>query len=71
MAVLLLAAALVVTTIGFLWLAAAALPFPDPTAELLAKQNADMRQARWLLAGGIIAAAGSAIWLWKTNRHST
>lgn len=70
MAKLLLAAALVVATIGFLWLAAEALPYPDPTADLLTKQSAYMRRARWLMAGGIIVAVVNAIWLWKTSRNS-
>jgi hypothetical protein len=53
---------------AFLFGAANAIPYPDPTAELLAHQAAEA--TKWnLVAGlGLLISACSGVWLWRRQR---
>lgn len=67
-ALLLLPAALTIAAVGFFLYAAAALPYPDPTPDLLSEQARDIRTAQVLLFGGLFIFLADAVWLWKA-RH--
>ena len=69
-ALLLLPASLVIAAVGFFQYAAAALPYPDPTPELLSGQASDIRTAQALLFGGLFVLLADAVWLWKARHKS-
>ena len=69
-AFLLLPAALTIAATGFFLYATAALPYPDPTPELLSGQARDIRTAQALLFGGLLVFLADAVWLWKARRKS-
>jgi hypothetical protein len=68
--VLLLPIAFATAAIGFSLYAAAGLPYPDPTAEMLLRQDAEIRRAQALLIAGILIFVVDTVWLWKTRRKS-
>lgn len=65
----LLPAALAVAAVGFFWLAGAALPYQDPTPEMLIAQEAEVQNTQWLLLAGASVAVADAVWLWKTRQR--
>jgi hypothetical protein len=69
-ALLLLPAAFAIAAVGFFLYAAAALPYPDPTPELLSEQAKDIRTAQALLFGGLFVFLADAVWLWKARQKS-
>lgn len=67
-ALLFLAVAAAMAAAGFFLYAGAAIPYPDPTPELLAKQAEDIRMGQLLLFGGLFVLLADALWLWRTRR---
>ncbi|MCA1792056.1 MAG: hypothetical protein LC667_20055 [Thioalkalivibrio sp.] len=59
---------LVVMVVSFLYYAGNALPYPDPTAELLAHQAAEARKWSLLFALGLFASAIGGLCLWRRSR---
>jgi hypothetical protein len=53
---------------GFLYAAAEALPYQDPTAEMLARQAARVTMCNLISASGLLAAATGGVWLWLGSR---
>jgi hypothetical protein len=51
--------------VAFLYSAGNALPYPDPTPELLAHQAAVARKWNIVVVFGLIVSAVGAIWLWR------
>lgn len=53
---------------AFLFGAANAIPYPDPTAELLAHQAAEATKWNLVAALGLLISACSGVWLWRRQR---
>jgi hypothetical protein len=53
---------------AFLYGAANALPYPDPTAEMLAYQAARADKANAILMIGFFATAAGGTWIWIRSR---
>jgi len=53
---------------SFVYYAGNALPYPDPTAELLAYQAAEAKKWALLFALGLVATASGGAWLWRRLR---
>lgn len=51
-----------------MYYAANALPYPDPTAELLAGQSAEAKKWSLLFAIGLISFIVGGAWLWRGSR---
>jgi hypothetical protein len=66
-ALLVLPVALAIAAVGFFLYAGAALPYQDPTPELLNSQAKDIRTSQMLLFGGLLVFIVDAIWLWRTR----
>ena len=58
-----LLAGIAVTLIGGVRYAGAALPYPDPTPQLLAGQALQLSAARALIIAGLALAAVGVVWL--------
>lgn len=65
---LLIACGLLTMLAGFVFYASNAIPYPDPTPELLAAQAATARQWMLVFVSGTIATAVGAVLLWKRRR---
>jgi hypothetical protein len=59
---------LLVMAVSFMHYAGNALPYPDPTAELLAHQAAEARKWSLLFALGLLASAIGGLCLWRRSR---
>ena len=64
----LLIAGFLVMSGSFVYYASNALPYPDPTAELLAHQAAEARKWWLLFALGLLCTALGGAWLWRRLR---
>lgn len=67
---LVLLAALAASVVGFFWASVTGLPYQDATPEMLANQAAELRMAKAMFFGGLLACMATAVWLWKTRRNS-
>ena len=52
---------------SFVYYAGHALPYPDPTAELLAYQAAEVKKWGLLFALGLLISALGGGWLWRRS----
>lgn len=59
---------LLVMAVSFMYYAGNALPYPDPTAELLTHQAAEARKWSLLFALGLLASAIGALCFWRRSR---
>ena len=59
---------LIVMSGSFLYYAGNALPYPDPTPELLASQAAEANKWSLLFALGMLASTLGGAWLWRRSR---
>lgn len=57
-----------VMLVAFLFFAGNAIPYQDPTAELLSHQAAEARNWSLLFAIGLAATVSGAVWLWRRWR---
>jgi hypothetical protein len=53
---------------SFIYYAGNALPYPDPTAELLSHQAAEAKKWSMLFVLGLVATAIGGTWLWRRSR---
>jgi hypothetical protein len=53
---------------SFVYYAANALPYPDPTAELLARQSAEAKKLSLIFVPGLISFIVGGAWLWRGSR---
>lgn len=56
---------------SFLYYAGNALPYPDPTVELLAHQAAEAKKWGFLFALGLLISALGGVWLWMRSSEKT
>jgi hypothetical protein len=59
---------LLVMSVSFMYYAGNALPYPDPTVELLVHQAAEARKWSLLLALGLLASAIGGLCFWRRSR---
>lgn len=64
----LLITGILVMAVSFLYYAGTALPYPDPTAELLAQQTAEAKKWSLLFTVGFLATLFGGAWLWAHFR---
>lgn len=64
-ALILLAFAVSACAYGVLFYASTAMPYPDPTPELLRLQEERLRFAIALVLGSAMAGVLCAVWLWR------
>jgi hypothetical protein len=53
---------------AFLYAAGNALPYQDPTAEMLAHQATEARKWSAIFVIGLLATASAGVWLWLRSR---
>jgi hypothetical protein len=59
---------IVVVAVSFLYYAGNALPYPDPTAELLDNQTAEAKKWSMLFMFGLLATVTGGAWLlWRSR----
>lgn len=56
-----------VVAVSFLYYAANGLPYPDPTAELLAHQALEAKKWGLLFWIGLLISALAGVWLWRRS----
>jgi hypothetical protein len=64
----LLVLGLLVMAVSFMYYAGNALPYPDPTAELLAHQAGEARKWGLLFALGVLATTIGGACVWRRSR---